>query len=162
VTESLSDSWTFVCFLCDKDVRENDLGFSISRLHQLHGSNVPKDDEVLEAYAPFQICASCLSKAERGNIEFLHKPPGILKLEEEGLYRFARYCASKDAAWGPLPSRDSCSLCRAAIGMGDRYTLIEIAKERYNAKAVPIVEKYPLAVLCEACAEEYLVLLHMG
>jgi len=163
VTELLSDSLTFACHFCDEGIRENEIYFCISRLHQVHGSNAQKDDEVLKACTSLQICATCLSKAGRGEIEFFHKPPLLLKLEKEGLNRFAKYYASEDAAWGPQPEgRDSCSLCQAAIGIGDRYTLIEITKERQDEESVQIpsvqtLESYPLAVLCEACAERYMV-----
>lgn len=157
------DLLTDDCHLCGNRIRENELYFCVSRLHQMHGSSAQNDDEVLEALASLQICANCLSKAGKENIKFLHESLVVLKLEKEGLYRFARYCASRDVAWVPLPEgRDSCSLCQAAIGIGDRYTLIEITKERQNAKAVQIVEEYPLSVLCEACAEKYLVWLYMG
>jgi len=158
VTELLSDIWTFACHFCDNGIRENEPYFCISRLHQVRGSNVEKEDEVLEACASLQICATCLSKAGRGKIKFFHKPPPLLKVEKEGLYRFAKYYASKDTAWGPVPKgRDSCTLCRAAIEIGDKYTLIAITKEQQHAWDVQIEEEYPLAVLCEACAEKYMV-----
>lgn len=81
----------------------------------------------------------------------------MLKLEIEGFHHFVRYVAGKDVPWGPVPKEDSCSLCQNDIGIGDEYTLIEITKEYQNTEEVRVLDVFPLAVLCESCAEKYMV-----
>ena len=104
-----------------------------------------------------------MRKAATENTTFTVLPLPILKLEKEGFRQFAKWHAGMSVEWETIAiGRDSCSLCNVAIGAGDRYTRVEIREEIENTKGIETKDGHTLAILCESCAENYLVWVPMS
>lgn len=147
------------CFSCGNSVENDEYYYCVSRLREIKtDADEENKDQIVEAMSSLQICATCMTRAATEEIEFTELQLPLLNLEKQGFYRYAKWHAGKAVEWEPIvKGRDSCSLCHAAIGAGDIYTRVQIGEEMEHAKGVAAEKAHTLAILCESCAQTYLV-----
>ncbi len=160
---SAAGSGLATCFCCDRSIELGERYYCVSRLVKERGAAGPARDRVLDSTASLQVCADCRRSAETQPIAFGYAPMPLLRLEQEGFRRFAR----ERGNWASLRAPDApwdgtCSLCRAAIGRGQRYVTIELSEETSCREGVETLQVHAqLAHLCHRCSEQYMVWLHL-
>ena len=147
-----------ICFSCGSGIDGEEHYFCVSRLRQIKGKADEDEDRIVGATASLQICTNCKVGAATKDITFPELPLPVLNLEKRGFNQFAKWRAGKATESESIAKgRNSCSLCRAAIGAGDAYRRIQLTEEVQNATDIEVKEAYTLAILCENCAEKYMV-----
>jgi len=147
-----------VCFSCHSTIANKDSYFCVSRLHTIKGEAKENKENILEAVASIQLCSDCIGRAATEKIELSDLPLPVLNLEKEGLHEFAKWRANKATGWKSTNNAPYiCSICQITIDTDDKYTRIEIAEEKEGEKGIKVKELLLLGVLCESCAEDYLV-----
>ena len=147
-----------VCFSCNQTIEDGARCFCVSRVRCDRGGSRP-EDKIVEATASLQVCLDCRMKAAIEDIRWVDPPLPLLNLEKDGFRRFAREdrstCQGSDQS---IPECHACTLCRAPIGIGDRYTRIELSEEIHGDRKVKTLAVHALlADVCEKCAGQYMV-----
>jgi hypothetical protein len=147
------------CFSCRRKIEKGEHHFCVSRLHQVRGDTEKYDDDkVVEATASLQVCTDCMVRAATETIQFVELPLPVLNLEKEGLHRYARLLADRRGELAHAANTSSsCHFCSTAIKSGNNYTQIEVEEEGEDAKCMQVKEKQTIGILCEECAQKYVV-----
>jgi hypothetical protein len=97
-------------------------------------------------------------RAATETIQFVELPLPVLNLEKEGLHRYARLLADRRGELAHAANTSSsCHFCSTAIKSGNNYTQIEVEEEVEDAKCMQVKEKQTIGILCEECAQKYVV-----
>jgi hypothetical protein len=147
-----------VCFSCRQIIEDGAPCFCISRVRCDRGGSRPQD-KIVEATASLQVCLDCRNKAATEDIRWVDPPLPLLNLEKDGFRRFAREDRGTGQGSDPaIPECHACTLCQASIGIGDRYTRIELSEEIHGDTKVKTLAVHALlADVCEKCADQYMV-----
>jgi hypothetical protein len=149
------------CFTCDRGVPIGELCYCVSRNKAVKTNDDMDKDEIVESMTSIQVCGECFNKPRAKDLDFGELQIYQLKLEIKGFSQFRGWRTKQSNDWQPLKKIvDSCSLCRTSIDSGDTYTKIELSEEQQIGDLVQTEGVYLLSIICEKCAEKYMVWLY--
>ena len=147
-----------VCFPCDRSIQNGELYYCVSRNRAVKTNANIDEDEIKEYSSSLQVCVECRKKAAIQDLDFGELQLSQLKLEIEGFHQFAKWKAKESNEWHPLErNANHCSFCHTPVNYGDTYTKIELSEDRETGSELQSNEVYLLSIICEDCAEKYMV-----